>query len=67
MTAHLVVFGPGRPRAAYEAIAELEQAEDACAPWPTDAQLERVRKAREVRAQYDEYGDAAAALARCAR
>jgi len=56
------VFGPDRPTAAYRAITELEQAREACTG--SDTTRARLVQAEAVRAQYAEYGDAAAALDR---
>lgn len=56
------VFGPERPGAAYKAITELDQARDAYTG--SDASRARLRRAEAIRAQYAEYGDAAAALDR---
>ena len=57
------VFGPDRPDAARDAIAELEQAQralvDLYGGWaPVGCKAERrLKAAREVRARYSEYGD----------
>lgn len=54
------VFGPDRPRAARQAITELQAARSALPTWPypdNPAATERYRRALANREQYTEYGD----------